>query len=103
MSHVADDILSGYIESTSVCRFFMNQRSSDDLTTNTAEKEAKYLFSLERNGNFSIHFDLNAIYDRGVIVLYASCENGQSRGLLNYHIDKKSYCRFLVFSLICSL
>ena len=101
---VENNVLSGYIESHSFCRLYVSQRSTDDLTVNNAESEAKYLFSVQQNGNFSIHFDIDAITDRGVIVFYASCDNGLSHGILNYQMEKKFYSKpfCFLFLVVCN-
>lgn len=92
-----DDIISGYIESDSLCRVYYNQRVSNDITLSNAEKETRYLFTISSNGNFSVIFDVNAVQDEPYIVLYASCNNDQTHDLLNYYVDKKYYCRGFAF------
>ena len=100
---VENDIISGYIESNTFCRVYFDQRSTDDVTISNAEKETKYVFSTPKNGNFSVIFDIDSVEEKGVIVLYASCSNGQSNALINYHLDKKHYCTKWRVFVICSL
>lgn len=91
VSSIEGNILFGYLESSSLCRLSFTQRSSDDLTVSNAETETKYLFTIRQNGNFSLHFDMSTITTKGVLVLYVNCDNGSSRSILNYKLDKKYY------------
>ena len=91
VSTIEGNILFGYLESSSLCRLSFTQRSSDDLTVSNAEMETKYLFTIRQNGNFSLHFDMSTSTTKGVLVLYVNCDNGSSRSILNYKLDKKYY------------
>ena len=100
---VENNIISGWIESTSLCRLYFHQRSTDDITLGSAEKEANYLFSVPRNGNFSVFYNVETIREQNTLVFYVSCDNGLSRGILNYHVDNKYFGRVSSVFNNCSL
>ena len=92
----AGNMIYGKIISDSPCRFYVLQHGFDSFPYQQAKESCKYIYSIERNGDFVVHYSYDQLPLKPYLGLLAVTEDGTAYDLINYKIPKEYYREFLV-------
>ena len=91
MKGFAGNEIFGKIISDSPCRFYVLQNGFDSFSYEAAKESCKYVYSIEKNGDFAIHYSYDQLPLKPYIAFLAITEDGTKYDFVNYRIPKENY------------
>lgn len=75
--------------SSAPCRLSTYQQSNKDVTLDSVKLSLSYLFTINPNSDFMVHYDSEEVGMKPYLILYAECLDSTS-SFLNYYIPDES-------------
>lgn len=91
MKGSSGNLIFGKITSSSPCRFYVLQNGFDTFSYQMAKGSCKYVYSIEQNGDFAIHYSYDQLPLKPYIALLAVTEDETAYDLVNYKIPEEYY------------